>query len=131
MKLDGNKILSEIASELEQAWNTADGERFSGPFTRDADFVTIRGEHYRTRDVIARGHQAIFDSVFKGSVIQFEVESTRALSPAVLLGHVKGKVDVPSGPLTGRHEAFATLVLVEDQGAWRIAAFHNMLIKPS
>jgi hypothetical protein len=39
MKFDRDKSLSEIASELEQAWNTADGERFSGPFTRDADFV--------------------------------------------------------------------------------------------
>ena len=129
MNLDGNKILSEIIGKLEQAWNGGNGERFGEPFTEDADFVTIRGEHYRTRAVIARGHQAIFDSVFKGSVIRFEVESTRVVTPTVLLGHVKGKVEVPSGPLAGRHEAFATLVLVEQEDTWRIAAFHNMLLK--
>ena len=130
MKSDGKEILAEVVGDLERAWNAGDGERFGVPFTEDADFVTIRGEHYRTRTVIARGHQAIFDSVFKGSVIRFEVESTRALAPGVLLGHVKGNVDVGSGPLAGRHEAFATIVLVEQQGAWRISAFHNMLLKP-
>lgn len=130
MNSDSKKILSEIATELEKAWNAADGERFGAAFTEDADFVTIRGEHLRTRKVIADGHQAIFDSIYKSSVLRFEIESVRVIAPLVLLGHIKGTMDAPSGPLAGRNNAFATLVLVEQQGVWRIAAFHNMLLRP-
>ena len=35
---------------------------------------------------------------------------------------------VPSGPLAGELNGLATLVLVEQDGAWRIAVFHNTLV---
>jgi uncharacterized protein (TIGR02246 family) len=129
MNQDELPILSQIAAELEQAWNAGDGEGFGRPFTEDADFVTIRGEHYRTREVIAQGHQGIFDSVFKGSVIRLDATSARTIAQAVLVGHLLGNLNVPAGPLTGKHASFATLVLVEREGAWQIAAFHNMVVQ--
>ena len=128
MNSDGRQIVSEIVTELERAWNAGDGERFARPFTEDADFVNIRGEHHRTRAVIARGHQAIFDGMYKGSVLRYEMVGARFLAPTVLLGHVKGTLHAPSGPLAGEHTSRATLVLVEHQGAWHIAAFHNTLV---
>ncbi len=47
--------------------NSADGPRFGEPFIGDADFVDIRGERHRGRGAIASGHQAIFDSIYRGS----------------------------------------------------------------
>ena len=64
------QVVSTIVKELEASWNAADGARFGLPFTEDADFVTIRGEHVRTREAIAAGHQAIFDTIYKGSVVR-------------------------------------------------------------
>ena len=73
MNSDSERIVSDLVSELEEAWNTADGARFARPFAEDADFVNIRGEHLRTREVIAKGRQAIFDTIYAGSVVRYQV----------------------------------------------------------
>jgi uncharacterized protein (TIGR02246 family) len=128
MQVDQQQTLARIAADLEQAWNAADGEAFARRFTEDADFVNIRGEHFRTRPVIAAGHQAIFDSIYRGSVVRYEPAGVRLLSSSVLVGQIRGKLRAPSGPLAGEHDALATLVLVEEGDGWRIAVFHNTLV---
>jgi uncharacterized protein (TIGR02246 family) len=124
----GDQIVGEIVGELEQAWNAADGAAFARPFAEDADFVNIRGEHHRTRDAIAKGHQAIFNSIYKGSVVRFQLARVRTLAPGVLLAHVRSTLKAPTGPLAGEYGALFSMVLVQDQGNWRIAAFHNTLM---
>jgi uncharacterized protein (TIGR02246 family) len=128
MNSDGERIVSDLVSELEEAWNAADGARFARPFAEDADFVNIRGEHLRTREVIAKGHQAIFNTIYKGSVVRYQVAGVRAIAPAVLLAHVKSTLKAPTGPLAGEHGSLFTVVLVQEQNSWSIAAFHNTLI---
>ena len=128
MKTDGEQIVSDLVGKLEQAWNAADGAGFARPFAEDADFVNIRGEHFRNREVIAKGHQAIFNTIYAGSVIRCQVIGVRAIAPAVLLAHVKGTLTAPTGPLAGEHDSLFTLVLVQRDNTWSIAAFHNTLI---
>ena len=128
MNSDGERIVSHLVGELEEAWNAADGAGFARPFAEDADFVNIRGEHLRTREVIAKGHQAIFDTIYAGSVVGYQVTGVRAIAPAVLLAHVKGTLKAPTGPLAGEHSSLFTVVLVQDQSDWRIAAIHNTLV---
>src|SRR5215470_12703777 len=128
MDSHGERIVSDLVGELEAAWNAADGTRFARPFAEDADFVNIRGEHLRTREVIAKGHQAIFNTIYKGSVVHYEVAGVRAIAPAVLLAHVKSTLKAPTGPLAGEHNSLFSIVLVQDQDDWRISAFHNTLI---
>ena len=124
----GDQIVANIVNELERAWNAADGIAFARPFAEDADFVNIRGEHHRTREAIAKGHQAIFSTVYKGSVVRLQVSAVRTLTPAVLLAHVKSTLKVPTGPLAGEHQALFSFVLVRDQDNWPIVAFHNTLV---
>lgn len=124
----GDQIVADVVNELEKAWNAGDGVAFARPFAEDADFVNIRGEHHRTREAVAKGHQAIFDSVYKGSVVRLQVAGVRTLAPTVLLAHVKSNLKAPMGPLAGEHGALFSLVLVRDQDTWRIAAFHNTLV---
>ena len=128
MDSHGERIVSDLVGELEAAWNAADGSRFARPFAEDADFVNIRGEHLRTRQVIAKGHQAIFNTIYKGSVVRYEVAGVRAIAPAVLLAHVRSTLKAPTGPLAGEHNSLFSIVLVQDQDDWRISAFHNTLI---
>ena len=128
MNSDGERIVSDLVGELEEAWNAADGAGFARSFAEDADFVNIRGEHVRTREVIAKGHQAIFNTIYAGSVVHYQVAGVRAIAPEVLLAHVRATLNAPTGPLAGEHRSLFTVVLVEDQNAWSIAAFHNTLI---
>lgn len=128
MSVHGERVVADLVGELEKAWNAADGAGFGRPFAEDADFVNIRGEHFRTREAIAKGHQGIFNTIYKGSIVRFQMIASRAIAPGVLLAHVKSALTAPTGPLAGEHNALFTLVLVQDQNNWRIAAFHNTLV---
>ena len=96
MNSDGERIVSDLVSELEEAWNAAEGARFARPFAEDADFVNIRGEHLRTREVIAKGHQVIFNTIYAGSDVRYNVAGVRAIAPAVLLAHVRATLNAPT-----------------------------------
>jgi uncharacterized protein (TIGR02246 family) len=117
-----------ILDRLEAAWNGADGAAYGEPFTADADFVAIRGDLHHGREAIAHGHKFIFDNVYTGSTSRFEVLQARPLDDRVVLVHARMTVDSPAGPLPGEHESTATVVLVENDGAYEIAAFHNTLV---
>ena len=119
--------LVSIVGRLEAAWNAMDGPAFAAPFASDADFVTIRGEHFRGRPAIAAGHAAIFRTIYAGSTNQCSIEGARLLRPEVALVHVHSLLDAPRGPLAGRHRARFSLVLTKEAGQWEIAALHNTL----
>ena len=122
------RIVSDLLADLEKAWNAGDGVRFAQPFAEDADFVNIRGEHFRTREAIARGHQAIYDTIYKGSVVRYQLVKVRPIVAGVLMAHVRGALNVPTGPFAGELRSLFTMVLTQDQNSWQIAAFHNTLV---
>ena len=119
--------LENVVRHLEAAWNAMDGPAFAAPFAADADFVNIRGEHFRGQAAIAAGHAAIFRTIYAGSTNHYELETARLLRPDVALVHVHSILDAPHGPLEGRHTARFSLVLTKEKGRWEIAALHNTL----
>ena len=76
---DGRASLESIVGQLEAAWNAMDGTAFAAPFADDADFVNIRGEHFRGRAAIAAGHVEIFRTIYNGKI---EKEGNRWKMPA-------------------------------------------------
>ena len=119
--------LERIVAQLEAAWNAMDGPAFAAPFASHADFVTIRGEHFRGRPAIAAGHSAIFGTIYAGSTNRLTVENARLLRAEVALVHVHSVLDTPQGPLAGRHRARFSLVLTRESEGWVIAALHNTI----
>ncbi|MFN8005572.1 MAG: SgcJ/EcaC family oxidoreductase [Terriglobia bacterium] len=120
--------IAAIIAALEDAWNAGDGNAYAAPMTDDADFVTIRAEHFRGRQAIAEGHAAIFRTLYAGSKNRYTLDSARLLSDDVALIHVKAVLNAPTGPLAGRHEALFSAILVREHSGWRIASFHNTLV---
>ena len=55
------------------------------------------------------------------------LEAARLLRPEVALARVHSVLDVPRGPLAGRHRARFTLILTKDRSGWEIATLHNTL----
>ena len=119
--------LEAVVKALEAAWNAADGAAWGASFAADADFVTIRAEHFHGRDAIAGGHAGIFKTIYAGSVNHYTLDSARLIRPDVALVHVRAVLDVPSGPLTGRHIALFSMILTRTSSGWEIASFHNTL----
>ena len=125
----GPKSIAEtVIKRLEDAWNAADGAAFSAPFAPDADFVDIRGDLHSGREEIAAGHQQIFNSIYAGSTVRYTVLQARELDQRVVLAHVDGTLNAPTGPLAGETKALGSVVLVGDVDEHRIAAFHNTLV---
>ncbi len=120
-------IATAVARALEDAWNAADGEAYGAPFSPDADFVTIRGEHH-SGPAIAKGHQAIFDSIYRGSSVRYAVRDAREVGGNVVVAHIDAQLHVPSGPLAGDNAAVATMVLADEGDGHRIVAYHNTLV---
>jgi uncharacterized protein (TIGR02246 family) len=119
--------IEHLVGQLAAAWEAMDGAAFGAPFATDADFVNIRGEHFRGRAAIAAGHAAIFRTIYAGSTAEMTVEAARLLRRDVALVHVRSVLDAPQGPLAGRHAALFSMVLTKEAGEWAIAAFHNTL----
>ena len=114
-----------IVQRLEQAWNAADGDAWAAEFAEDADFITVRGEYFRTRTTIAEGHDHIFTTFYKGSTNRIALIRARAIRDDVILAHTSAELTVPAGPMAGTHRAVQSLLLIRTDGAWRITSFHN------
>jgi uncharacterized protein (TIGR02246 family) len=125
MANDERAAVEALVTRLEAAWNDADAAAFAAEFTADADFVNVRGVYSSGRDVVAQAHAAIWKGIYAGSTIRYSLARLRRLTPGVLLAHLDAHLRVPAGPLAGAISAIPSLVLVDEDGAWRIASFHN------
>ena len=121
-------ILAAVFEELQEAWDSGDGARFGEPFAEDAGFADIRGARHRGQAEIAGGHQAIFDSIYRGSTVRFDVVDEAPLAEGCLLGTVEATLDVPEGPLAGMNRSTITAVMTRTDAGWKIRAFHNTLV---
>ena len=123
-------IARAMLGDLENAWNSGDGQAYGRCYAVDASFVTIRGEHSLDRDAIAAGHAAIFATIYAGSSNQMELLTSWAVADDVIIAVSRNTLTSPGGPLRGTHEAVSTSVLVRNDGDWAIAATHNTLAVP-
>ena len=119
--------IEALVQSMEDAWNAGDGAAFAAPMANDADFVNVRGEHFRGRDTIAGGHSAIFRTIYAGSTNRYTLENARMLTPDVALIHVRAVMDAPAGPMAGRNHALWSAVLTRTAAGWEIASFHNTI----
>ncbi len=117
--------LDRAAESLTDAWNAGDGAGFARCFTTDAHFVSIFASHIVGREAVAKQHQFIFDSIYRGSRNAFSILEARALADTVVLAHIAADLRVPDGPLAGEIKALASAVFVRDDADWLIASFHN------
>ena len=131
MTVSPDQVGQRLLKQLEDAWNGGDGQAFAAPFTEDAEFVNIRGEHHTGRTAIATGHQAIFDSIYKDSVNKYEVIVAKRLADDILYVLGRATLNAPTGPMAGEHNSHFSVVLsCADEGDWQVALFHNTLVAP-
>jgi len=125
-------LATQLFDRLETAWNAGDGAAFGQPFADVTDFVDIRGSHHHGDSVaMGRGHQAIFDTIYKGSTIRYAVTSARTAAPGCIVATASATLDAPSGPMVGASRSQITALVVDQGDRWAITAFHNTLAAPA
>jgi uncharacterized protein (TIGR02246 family) len=121
-------VAAPILEQLQGAWNAGDGRGFAAAFAEETDFVEIRGGHHRGVEAVARGHQALFDSIYAGSTVELRLEVARTVAPGAVVAVVASRLDAPTGPMRGVNQARMTMVIVDQGDRWAITAFHNTLV---
>ena len=99
-------------------WNAGDGEACGRPFAMDADFTAIHGLRAHDRGTIARAHDEILSTVFRGVKIRASVESIRFLRPDVAVAEFTLESD--NFPF-GVRRSMPVMVATKGKGAWSIA----------
>jgi uncharacterized protein (TIGR02246 family) len=127
---DARRIAGEVLERLDHAWTAGDGPAFAGEFADDADIINIFGGHFHGKAAITDRMQAIFDTLFKGSVHRSRtLESVRNLSADIIVAVSSARVDVPSGPQAPQIYNRQTFVLVRESAGWKIIHWHNTPIR--
>ena len=115
----------ENVRQMEIGWNTKSGAVFAKPFAADADYVVVNGMHLRGREAIEQGHQRIFDTIYKHSIVSLSIKQVRFLRPDVAVVHVQGNNKTRQGEETRETNVLVSLVMTKEKGDWKIAAFQN------
>ena len=117
--------IRQVVRQVQDGWNAHDGKAFAAPFAPDADYVNVRGERAEGREAIAKGHTAIFSTIYKDSHNVGTVRSIRFLRPDVAVVHAEWNLEFRAGGETRKGHAMNTMVMTKDSGRWSIAAFQN------
>ena len=128
---DAAVVATALFRHLEHTWNRSDATTYSQAFASDADFVDIRGVHHVGRPAIAAGHQQIFDTIYAGSTVRYELDRARAITDGCIVAVVGATLDAPHGPLQGINHARFTLTIADTGDGWLISAFQNTLLPPA
>jgi uncharacterized protein (TIGR02246 family) len=121
--------LRAIVAHLEDSWNRSDATSFAKAFAEDADFVHILGGYYNGRDQVEAGHRVIFDTIYKNSVVKWDVVKIRPLSADAAVVLTFSTLEFQQGPNKVKLSTRPTIMAERRDGKWQIAAFQNTLVK--
>lgn len=124
--------VGELISSETRAWNAGDATAFSERVTDDCVFTNISGSVFVGRDAFEAQHARIFAGIYRGSNLEQKIDHLRLIRPDVAIVDTSVTLRVQAsdfGP--GRMlETKLLQVLTRDEGKWRIAAYHNVAVRP-
>jgi uncharacterized protein (TIGR02246 family) len=131
----------EIRRLLERqtgAWNQGDAAAYAADASEEIWFTNILGHTATGRRPFLERHEAIFRTIFRGSRLEQEILRWRLVAPSVALVETRvtlaGFQALPPGISASADGVLHTRllqVLVNEEGLWRIAAYHNVAVSPA
>jgi uncharacterized protein (TIGR02246 family) len=128
---DEESIRAVIAATTD-AFGRHDARAWVSFCTPDAQLVTVRGESMKGIAEIEKGLATIFQTRGRQVTLKTLDLTVRFIRPDVALTHVTNELAglvSPEGQTLPPHRELSIRVLVKDQGAWRITAFHNTILQ--
>jgi uncharacterized protein (TIGR02246 family) len=125
--------IQALIHALTDAWKRGDAKAYGTRFLPEATFTNVNGEFYVGREEFDRRHAEVFGGVFRGTALAMMVKKLRFVRPDVAIVDVDTEVSGtqlrPPGvavDLDGTLRSRLLMALVREQGAWWIAAYHNV-----
>ena len=126
MKNADEMAIEGLVQAFVDGWNRGDGAACAQPFAADADFIAITGLKAKGRDVIAKGHDEILSTIYRGSQTAADIDSIQFLRPDVAVADVTFRFISDVRPFGFEHTSCG-LICAKENGAWSIAVFRNMI----
>ncbi|TDD58861.1 SgcJ/EcaC family oxidoreductase [Kribbella antibiotica] len=114
-----------VWATMARGWKAGSAELFASIFAEDVDFISVRGTAEKGRERVRARHALLFEGQYRDTVLEIRPDLVRHLRGGAVIVHATTRVIRPDGSSMSLTHAQA--VLVEDAGAWHIAAFHNMI----
>jgi uncharacterized protein (TIGR02246 family) len=129
--------ISQLITELADAWNRGDARAYGGRYRADGTFTNVNGAFYVGREEFTRRHEEIFRGYLKGSRLGLAVRQLRFIRPDVVVADIEVSLAgvrahppaVQAGP-DGTLHTCLLMVLVKEDGSWWIAAYRNVWQPP-
>ena len=119
------QALRAIVTEFQKTWNASDSIGLASLFSVDASFIHIYGGQLDGRMAIEASHRQIFDTVYKGSRLEYEVNSVRFLRPDVAAVLLEARLQFRERGDAREIHARPTMVATKEDGKWQVVLFQN------
>ena len=119
--------IRELVATFIEGWNRADGKTCARPFAQHADFTAVTGQRVKGQELIAKAHDEILSTVFRGTHNSATVNDIDFLRPDVAAADVTFRIaPMPDKPWLPPYST-AGLIATKESGHWEIAVFRNMV----
>ena len=126
MKSVDEMAIEGLVQTFVDGWNAGDGTALARAFALDADFTAITGLKAKGRDVIAKGHNEILSTIYRGTVNSAKIETIRFLRIDVAVADVTFRFSGDMRPF-GLQQTSCGIVCTKENGTWSIEVFRNMV----
>lgn len=123
-------LIRANVEQMAKGWNMKSGEEFAKPFAENSDYVVVNGMQIKGRAENAKGHQQIFDTIYKDSRNAATIRQIRFVRSDVAIVHVEWNLSFKMNGEERKGHALSTIVMTKENGKWEIAAFQNTAIQP-
>jgi uncharacterized protein (TIGR02246 family) len=119
-----NRAVDQLVGEITEAWSAGDARAYGARYSPDGTFTNTDGTVDLGRDEVVRTAEKAFQGVLAGTRLSLAVRKLRLIRPDVAVVDLDARV---SGMPSGEVRISQLLVLVQEDGSWRITAQHNVM----
>jgi uncharacterized protein (TIGR02246 family) len=122
-----------VVAGFANTWNRHDMKSMHELDTDDVEWINVVGNHWRGKDAVYKGHDAIHRTIVAKTNMSVEDTVIRAIAPgvAVAVATMKfGPTITPSGQGLREAKTRGSFILVKSDGGWKIAHFQNTVVDP-
>jgi uncharacterized protein (TIGR02246 family) len=126
------QAIRSLMARTTDAFNKHDAKAWTAVCTPDARLVTVRGESMNGAAAIEKGLASIFATRGRNSKLRTLDVTVRFVRPDVALAHVTNEMSgvvSATGETQPPHTELSIRVVVKEGGAWKVTAFHNVIVQ--
>ncbi|MGH9686129.1 MAG: SgcJ/EcaC family oxidoreductase [Candidatus Acidiferrales bacterium] len=125
--------IEEVIQRFEDVWNSHRIAELGTLLTEDAEWINVVGMRWRGKADVVKAHEALHAGMFREVSTHSTSREIREIVPGVVIVTVTATMsdfETPDGRQMSGIVDRLTLVMVKNDGGWRITSGHNTTIDP-